>query len=181
MDEEAKVRLASELAARRASEVHAPFGGFLAGAGGELSTVSVPEPLRPLFQRAQEYVQRYFAHRVEDPTRSTITISGERYILVRAASMSVEFFDIVKSLYKDRGPDEAGVVASNLLFDIAHAIGRADAKSFHARMGVTDPIARLSAGPIHFSFSGWAFVRILRNPWPRRMTVIASCTTSVLV
>jgi signal transduction histidine kinase/CheY-like chemotaxis protein/predicted hydrocarbon binding protein len=125
-----------------------------------LNTVSVPEPFRAIFTKAQEYVQEYFAHRIEDPKQSSILISGERYILVRAASMSVEFFDLVTSLYQDKGGDEARSVANNLLFDIAKAIGKADAKSFHAKMGVTNPIERLSAGPIHFSFSGWAFVKI---------------------
>ncbi len=27
-------------------------------------------------------------------------------------------------------------------------------------MNVTDPIERLSAGPIQFAYSGWAFVKI---------------------
>jgi two-component system, cell cycle sensor histidine kinase and response regulator CckA len=80
--------------------------------------------------------------------------------------MSVEFFDLVTSLYQDKGTAEARDVANNLLFDIAHAIGKADARSFHAKMGVTDPIDKLSAGPIHFSFSGWAFVKILPESRP---------------
>jgi diguanylate cyclase (GGDEF)-like protein/PAS domain S-box-containing protein len=82
--------------------------------------------------------------------------------------MSIEFFDLVTSLYKDKGPDEARIVASNLLFDLAHAIGEADARTFHARMGVEEPIEKLSAGPIHFSFAGWAFVKIFpeSNPAP---------------
>jgi diguanylate cyclase (GGDEF)-like protein/PAS domain S-box-containing protein len=135
---------------------------------GRLATVSVPEPIRPLFLKAQEYVSRYFRAKVENPRRGTISISGERYILLRAASMSVEFFDLVTSLYKDKGPLEARAVATNLLFDVAHAIGKADARSFQARTGVTDPVEKLSAGPIHFSFSGWAFVRIFpeSNPTP---------------
>jgi PAS domain S-box-containing protein len=57
-------------------------------------------------------------------------------------------------------------VARNLLFDIAHAIGVADAKDFHVRMQVTDPIEKLSAGPIHFAHSGWAFVDILPESRP---------------
>jgi len=125
-----------------------------------LRTVSVPDAIAPLFLRAQDYVRRYFADRHEDPEHSRITISGERYILVRAASMSVEFFDLVRSLYTDRGPDEAASVARNLLYDLAHSLGRADAHAFAAKMGLTDPIERLSAGPIHFAFAGWAFVRI---------------------
>ncbi|MBI2922330.1 MAG: response regulator [Planctomycetes bacterium] len=131
-----------------------------------LKTVDVPPALGPIFLRAQEYVARYFSDRVENPEHSLISISGERYILVRAASMSIEFHDLVLSLYRDHDPDEARSVANNLLFDLAHAIGKADAKAFGARMGVTDPIERLSAGPVHFSFSGWAFVRILPESAP---------------
>ncbi len=125
-----------------------------------LTTVKVPAAFAPAFEAAEAFVARYFADRRDDPTQGTLTISGERYILVRAASMSVEFFDLVRSLYADRGDVEARGVASNLLYDVAHAIGKADARSFHARTGVSDPIARLSAGPVHFSYAGWAFVDI---------------------
>jgi PAS domain S-box-containing protein len=131
-----------------------------------LSTVRVPEAFAPAFRLAQEYVSRYFAEREARPEQGTITIAGERYILVRAASMSVEFFDLVRSLYADKGPEEARTVASNLLYDTAHAIGKADARAFHAKMVVTSPIERLSAGPVHFAFSGWAFVDILPESRP---------------
>ncbi len=133
-----------------------------------LDTVSVPPQFESIFLRAQQHVAGYFADRIENPRLSTILISGERYVLVRAASMSVEFFNLVRSLYNERGEHEARSVASNLLFDIAHAIGKADAKTFHERMQVTDPVEKLSAGPIHFSYSGWAFVEIFpeSNPSP---------------
>jgi signal transduction histidine kinase len=131
-----------------------------------LRTVSVPESIAPIFRKAEDYVRRYFADRADDPERSSITISGERYILVRAASMSVEFFDLVTSLYADKGPAEAGSVAKNLLYDLAHSLGRADARAFAAKMHVTDPIEKLSAGPIHFSFAGWAFVDISADSRP---------------
>jgi signal transduction histidine kinase/predicted hydrocarbon binding protein len=131
-----------------------------------LTTVSVPAPFAPIFLRAQEFVSRYFERKVENPRLGTISISGERYILLRAASMSVEFFDLVMSLYQDKGPAEARGVASNLLFDIAHAIGKADAQSFQRRMGLEDPIEKLSAGPVHFSFSGWAYVDIFAESRP---------------
>ncbi|MEE8408812.1 MAG: response regulator, partial [Myxococcota bacterium] len=96
------------------------------------------------------------------------SISGERYVLVRAASLSVEFFDLVRSLYADRGEEEAANVAKNFLYDMAHSLGKADARAFHSRMNLTDPIERLSAGPIHFAYCGWAFVRIHpeSNPTP---------------
>jgi PAS domain S-box-containing protein len=135
-------------------------------AGDALRTVKVPPPFVPAFLAAQDYVGRYFRARHENPEQGTISISDERYILVRAASMSVEFFDVVRSLYQDKGPEEARTVASNLLFDTAHAIGKADARAFHEKMGVIDPIERLSAGPVHFAFSGWAFVDILPESRP---------------
>ena len=125
-----------------------------------LTTVKVPAPFEAPFLRAQEYVARYFAERVEHPDTATISISGERYVLLRAASLSVEFVELVKKLYQDKGEAEARSVANNLLFDLAHAIGKADAKSFQQKMRVSDPIENLSAGPIHFAFSGMAFVDI---------------------
>jgi len=125
-----------------------------------LTTVKVPAPFEAPFLRAQDYVERYFADRVENPDGATISIAGERYVLLRAASLSVEFMELVMKLYQDQGEAEARSVANNLLFDLAHALGRADAKAFQAKMGVTDPIERLSAGPIHFAFSGMAFVDI---------------------
>ncbi len=131
-----------------------------------LSTVSVPAPLEPLFLKAQDYVARYFADQVHRPDEATISIAGERYVLLRAASMSVEFVELVTSLYQDKGAEEARSVANNLLFDLAHAIGKADARSFHEKMGVADPIERLSAGPVHFAFSGWAFVHIFPESRP---------------
>ncbi len=129
-----------------------------------LQTVRVPAPIEPVFARAQRHVARYFRDKTEDPEVGTISISGERHILLRAASMSVEFFDLVTSLYEDKAPQTARGVASNLLFDVVHAIGKADARAFQQRLGLHDPIEKLSAGPIHFSYSGWAFVDIFPAP-----------------
>jgi diguanylate cyclase (GGDEF)-like protein/PAS domain S-box-containing protein len=122
--------------------------------------------VEPAFLKAQQHVARYFEERVYRPDEATISIAGERYVLMRAASMSVEFVELVSSLYQDKGPAEARSVADNLLFDLAHAIGKADARSFHQKLGVTDPIEKLSAGPVHFAFSGWAFVDIFPTSRP---------------
>jgi predicted hydrocarbon binding protein len=123
-----------------------------------LKTVRVPEALSPLFELAQTYVARYFADQKADPERATIEIAGQRYVLVRAGALSVEFYELVQRLYGRE--DEAQSVAHGLLFDMAHAMGLADARTFAERMEVRDPIARLSAGPIHFAYAGWAFVDI---------------------
>ena len=126
----------------------------------KLDTVKVPEEFEPTFRKAQEYVSKYFKEREEDPSKGLIEVFGERYILIRAASMSVDFFDTVNNLYRDAGEEEAINVAKSFLFDVAHAIGRADARNFHEKTNLSDPIEKLSAGPVHFSHSGWAFVDI---------------------
>lgn len=133
-----------------------------------LTTVKAPEAFKELFEVANQFVSKYFAEKKEDPTTGTIEIFGERYVLVRAASMSVDFFDTVKNLYQDQGEEQALNVANNLLYDIAHSIGKADAKAFHRKIDLKEPIEKLSAGPIHFSHTGWAFVDIFpeSNPAP---------------
>src|SRR5262245_7479581 len=125
-----------------------------------MQTVRVPQEVAELFARAEQVVSRYFRERREDPSHGTIEISGERYILVRAASLSVEFFALVEGLFGPERKPEADEFSRSILFDLAHAIGKSDARNFHARMGLADPIARLSAGPVHFAHSGWAFVDI---------------------
>ena len=131
-----------------------------------LKTVRVPPRFEPLFEQAQEFVGRIFAERSDIPDKGRIEVFGQRYMLVRARAMSVEFFEMVQRLYRDKGQDEALGVARSLLFDIAHAMGLSDANDFAERMHLQDPIARLSAGPIHFSHSGWAFVDISPDSRP---------------
>ncbi|MBN1807311.1 MAG: PAS domain S-box protein, partial [Sedimentisphaerales bacterium] len=132
------------------------------------NTVKVPKQFHPLFQKAQEYVSKYFNLKKEDPTKGTIEIFGERYILVRAASMSVDFFETVQNLYKNEGKEDAANIARSILYDIARTIGKMDARNFHKKMNLVDPIEKLSAGPVHFAHSGWAFVEIFPESNPSR-------------
>jgi len=131
-----------------------------------LKTVNVPAELEPAFAKAEEAVAAYFGARRDDPSRGTIEIHGERYVLVRAAALSVEFFGLVRTLYGTRSRQEADDFARNILFDLAHLIGLSDAKRFHETMGLADPIERLSAGPVHFAHAGWAFVDVSADSRP---------------
>ena len=131
-----------------------------------LDTVKVPEQFETIFQKAQEYVSKYFNQKEEDATKGKIEVFGQRYILIRAASMSVDFFDTIKSMFEDWGENKASEMARNLLFDFAHSIGKMDARNFHKQMDLKDPIEKLSAGPIHFSHTGWAFVDISAESRP---------------
>ncbi|MFO0682774.1 MAG: ATP-binding protein [Sandaracinus sp.] len=125
-----------------------------------MRTVHVPKELEGAFRVAEDVVSRYFSEMRLDPSLGTIEISGERYVLVRAASLSVEFFSLVGELFGPERERDADEWARNILFDLAHAIGKSDAAKFHEKMALEEPIARLSAGPIHFSHTGWACVEI---------------------
>lgn len=129
-------------------------------------SVTVPAEMQPLFDVAQETVREYFKGFKMDPTKGTIEINDQRYVLVRASAFSKGFLETIQRLYADKGETEAFAIGRNFLFDYAHVIGLHDARDFHARMHVTDPIAKLSAGPIHFAYSGWAFVDISADSHP---------------
>jgi two-component system, cell cycle sensor histidine kinase and response regulator CckA len=136
--------------------------------GGRPATaVKAPDHLAAAFHKAEDAVARYFGERRHDPAHGRIEVLEDRYVLVRAASLSVEFFSVVRDLYGPTRCDEADLFARNLLFDLAHAIGRSDARTFHDRMHLVDPLERLAAGPAHFAHTGWASVDILPGSRPR--------------
>lgn len=126
-----------------------------------LNKFKVPQELIPLFEKAQEYVDKYFSNKIEALDKGVIEISGQRYIMIRAASLSVDFFKTIKNFYKNYGQKESIAIAERILFATAQAIGIADAKNFHSQMEVKEPISKLSAGPIHFAYTGWGVVNIL--------------------
>jgi predicted hydrocarbon binding protein len=130
------------------------------------STVRVPKEMQPLFDTAQKTVGDYFESLRLTPSKGSIDINGERYILVRASALSLEFLNSISHFYRDRGKEEALNIGKNILFDLAHMLGIEDAKNFHKKMGLKDPISKLSAGPVHFAYSGWAFVDILKESKP---------------
>lgn len=129
-------------------------------------SVIVPVEMKPIFDVAQQTVSKYFRNLSMDPTKGTIEINDQRYILVRASALSKDFLDTIQNLYADRGEHEALAIGKNFLFDIAHVIGMNDARNFHAKMNLTDPISKLSAGPVLFAHTGWAFVDISAESTP---------------
>lgn len=129
-------------------------------------SVTVPNDMRPLFDVAQQTVREYFKDLRMDPSRGTIEINEQRYVLVRASAFSKGFLETIQRLYADKGESEAFAIGRNFLFDFAYVIGMDDARVFHHKMNLTDPIAKLSAGPVHFAWSGWAFVDISPESHP---------------
>lgn len=129
-------------------------------------TVKVPEEITPIFERAEKVVANYFKELKFTPSKGTIDINSERYVLLRASALSYEFLKSIRDLYKDRGEEEAMNIGKNILFDVAHVLGNGDANNLHRKLKLKDPIGKLSAGPIHFAYTGWAFVDILPESKP---------------
>ncbi|MHA1104279.1 MAG: XylR N-terminal domain-containing protein [Promethearchaeota archaeon] len=125
----------------------------------EVQTVDVPPDFEPLFANAEETVANFFDDMDWSPTKGTLMIGGSRYVLMSAESLQ----DIPVALCNDLDiPIEK---ANKLFYKLARSIGKDDARRFIYKMGVTDPIAKLSAGPVHFAFTGNARVAFLpSNP-----------------
>ncbi len=129
-------------------------------------TVNVPPEFSKLFENAEKNVKQYFSELNFTPKQGTISVHNARYVLIRGAAFSVEFFQLIRKLFGDEQQQQADEFASSLLYELAHTLGRADAKNFHQQMQLQDPLEKLSAGPIHFAHSGWAFVEILPESTP---------------
>ena len=136
--------------------------------GQRPATVIVPDSLSELFGGIEEKVEEHFTDFNYDPVSGEITAHGQRYILFRSDSMSYEFMDFIKERYSDRPEKEAESIGNNFLYDNAKVIGKKDAIAFHKSLDLKEPIEKLSAGPIHFAFTGWANVEIFpeSNPVP---------------
>lgn len=132
------------------------------------NTVIVPEEFKVIFEEAEQKVAEYFTEIYNSAESGEIVIHGQRYVLIRSASLSYEFLDILKELYSNYPEEKAVRIGNNFLYDIGQVLGKKDAKSFHEDMGLYEPLQKLSAGPVHFAFTGWANVEILAdsNPSP---------------
>ncbi len=130
-------------------------------------TVKHPQELDSFFNQAEQLVSDYFKKISMDPSNASIDIEGERYVLMRASSLSIDFLKKIEDLFAYKGKKEAFRVGQNFLFDIAHVIGMEDGRNMHQKLNLKDPLSKMTAGPVHFAFSGWATVELLEgNPSP---------------
>ncbi|MHC1591289.1 MAG: V4R domain-containing protein [Candidatus Helarchaeales archaeon] len=127
----------------------------------EVQTVDVPPDFEPIFAKAEETVAKFFDDMEWSPIKGSIIIGGNRYLLMSAES----FQNIPNALSQNL--EVSFEKALKLYYKIAKFMGQADARRFIYAMGVTDPVGRLSAGPVHFAFTGNARVSFLpSNPTP---------------
>lgn len=132
----------------------------------ETRTVHVPEDMEEIFAAIEKKVAEYFRHFQYDPESGEITVFGERYVLFRSGSVSHEFIQFIQERYGNYSAQEALSIGNNFLYDNAKVIGQKDALAFHKRLNLVDPIEKLSAGPVHFAFTGWANVEIFPDSRP---------------
>jgi uncharacterized protein len=115
--------------------------------------VRCPEPLSPLFCASEKALGGFFSGIESSPEVGQLTISGERYILARAATFSVELRRILEEEY-------GRLAAEKLAYSLGRAAGTKDAEFFIEKLKLERGPEALSAGPVHFAFVGWAFVDI---------------------
>jgi predicted hydrocarbon binding protein len=121
--------------------------------------VRVPQGMKDMFAKAEETMGKVFEDFKWDPERGQIKIGGLRYMLVRTESMSLELNDQLSKRFGD-------IQAAQIAFRFGRACGMRDARRFHSMFKAEDPIDRLALGPIHFAYTGWAFVDIFEQSNP---------------
>jgi son of sevenless-like protein len=121
--------------------------------------VKCPDPLEPLFVQAEENLAAFFAGLRQIPEKGEITISGERYVLARAITFSVQLKEILEQEY-------GRLAAEKIAYNLGRAAGTKDAEFFMSKLGLEKGPAALSAGPVHFAHVGWAFVDIFPESHP---------------
>lgn len=124
-----------------------------------LKSVRVPEALEPPFAKAEEYVEELFAKLERRPEEGAIRADGDRYVLMRCESLYATWFDALAQSFGEE-------TAREFIYNTAREIGRSDSEEFAKRLGVEDPVERLSSGPVHFAHAGWALVEILPDSAP---------------
>jgi PAS domain S-box-containing protein len=130
--------------------------------------VKAPKEFMPLIKSTTERIQ--YLH--SDPKRllnkGMITIDNDRYVMMRAESISYDFIKTVEQFYKSKNKLDAFQLSSSLLYDLSNVLGKEDAKQIKSKLNFETPLELLTAGPINFAFTGWATVEFLPgcNPVP---------------
>lgn len=121
--------------------------------------VKCPPAFEPLFAKAEGLLGGFFTGIEQTPAGGKISISGERYILARAATFSVQLQKLLEA-------DYGRLAAERLANSLGRAAGTQDAEFFIEKLKLEKGPEALSAGPVHFAFVGWASVDIFPESAP---------------
>lgn len=120
----------------------------------EFKAAKVPPPMVDVFVKAEGLVQGFFEKIETYPDRGRIDIDDDRYMWVRASALAKSFRETLEEIYGEKGADQ-------IIYKFGKAVGQKEAQEFHRKFGIQSPLEKLAAGPVYFSYSGWAFVEIL--------------------
>ena len=126
----------------------------------EMMAAGVPADLVPIFAEAEEQIKDYFGKVRPIPDKGRIEIDGMKFMWAQANGLAVAFRDTLSEIYGEKG-------AEQILYKFGKSLGANEARGFHKRFKITDPMKKLAHGPIYFAYSGWAFVEILPSSAPR--------------
>jgi predicted hydrocarbon binding protein len=126
----------------------------------EPESVTVPHNMISDFVKAEDFVTKYFETSRRLPKEGKYLIGNQRYVALPA-----EFVTTMRERIALSGSEE---LADLIIYEVAKYFGQLDARDYQQRMNVQDPVSMLSAGPIQFSFRGFAHVNIfpISNPTP---------------
>ncbi len=126
----------------------------------EPESVTVPKNMLAEFIKAEDFVTKYFQTSRRLPKEGKFLIGNQRYVALPA-----EFVTAMRERIALSG---SGELADLIIYEVAKSFGQLDARDYQQRMNVQDPVGMLSAGPIQFSFRGFAHVDIfpISNPSP---------------
>ncbi len=102
--------------------------------------VSIEKELKAFFKKIKVY-----------PDRGRIEIDGIRYMWANAEALGVSFREILEDQFGTRGTDA-------IVYSFGKSLGKTEAIRFNEKLNLRDPLKKLLAGPIYFSYSGWALV-----------------------
>ena len=120
--------------------------------------VQSPEAMSPLFEQAEKILKERFDELERDPSQAKIYVAGERYVLLRAASMSVAIRKALEQV--------VATSADAVMYKIGKGLGAADAEYFFGEYPDFEAPMKLALGPTQYPFLGQANVEIREESNP---------------
>lgn len=111
-----------------------------------------------VFKKVDKLYTEYFSHIEKNTQEGKFLVSGERYVMYRAQSMSI--------FLRNELGKVLGTGVHQAVYRFGRACGSADARFFIDKFQITDPLEKMMTGPIYFAHGGYATVEFLPESAP---------------
>jgi son of sevenless-like protein len=93
-----------------------------------LRSVRVPAAFEPPFARAEKFVEQLFADIQRAPEKGTIHVGGDRYVMIRAESLYLSWFDALSDAFGEEAAREfiykrSGLREKQMIFGGSDGVG----------------------------------------------------------